>query len=510
MKTRLFSLTISLFLMVFLLLSTSYRVQDVSCTWDGTAGDWTDASKWSCDQVPGEGDFATINDGTVTLTGDISLEGLTFTYGTLTGPGDLTTKILNWDQGTMSGTGTTTVNDFLNITGVGYMTLSDRTLNNAGDATWARAGSLFFNTPETTFNNLEGATFTIQDSLYTVIWGAGTFNNSGTFTKTNSGSSVITAVEFVNFSMGTVNVEKGLLEITNTTASPSSGTYDIDFGAKLHLTEYHLSGNVTTTGTGTIEIEGTVDTTGSFTFPGTILLTSGTFTLNNDATTVSTDIFTFNYGTLTGAGNLTASTINWDGGTMLGTGTTTATNFLNFTGSTDIMFSDRTLNNAGVATWNKTGNLFFNSPTTTLNNLAGATFTVQNSGYTLFWGAGIFNNSGILNLTTGNFNIPTFTQGTGGITNLAIRGTSPINNYCQLNVSNANLSGPLNISFSGGYTPQLGDDFILLTYSSTRTGDFSPVNISPVPNIFWLLYYQEKSLHLLAVEHQIYIPIVTK
>lgn len=196
---------------------------------------------------------------------------------------------------------------------------------------------------------------------------------------------------------------------------------------------------------------------------------------------------------------------------MKGTGSTTASNALNFSGSATInLIEGRTFNNAGTATWNKSGYLYINPATASFNNQTGASFTVQSSGTTIVSGGGTFKNAGTLNLTTGNIATNTFTQEAGGITNLAMRGTTPVTDYSQLMVSNLILSGPLNISFVGGYTPHVSDYFILQQYSSTRTGNFSPVNITPIPDIIWVWFYQNRILHLWALRYQIFIPLLFK
>jgi hypothetical protein len=193
---------------------------------------------------------------------------------------------------------------------------------------------------------------------------------------------------------------------------------------------------------------------------------------------------------------------------MSGSGATTASSMVNFTGTAQINLYDRTFNNADTAIWNKSSQMNMNAAAI-FNNQAGATFTVQTSGsYVIYW-QGTFNNYGILNLTTGNISVTTFRQEGDGITNLAIRGTTPATDYSQLNASNLYLTGPLNITFTGGYTPHVGDHFILLWYTNSRTGDFSPVIITPLSGLYWYLYYQGNTLHL-SVWMRMFIPVVIR
>jgi hypothetical protein len=236
------------------------------------------------------------------------------------------------------------------------------------------------------------------------------------------------------------------------------------------------------------------------------IISSGTVNLTEDASVGS---LTMSGGTLTGPHDLTAGTINWSGGTMSGTGSTTATDAASFTGSSGITLNERTFNNAGSVTWNKTGYLNLQTASTVFNNQAGATFTVQSSGETVMGGSGTFSNAGTLNLTTGKINVGTFVQETGATTNLTISGITPVTDYCQINASVVDLTGPLNVSFSSGYTPQVGDRYVLLSYSSTRTGDFSPVDVTPIAGIYWTLYYEDSELYLWATT-RIYIPMVVR
>ena len=58
-----------------------------TCTWDGTSGDWTNTAKWSCGAVPGPGDTATINGGTVRVIASAGTYDPTTVYTILTSSG---------------------------------------------------------------------------------------------------------------------------------------------------------------------------------------------------------------------------------------------------------------------------------------------------------------------------------------------------------------------------------------------------------------------------------------
>jgi hypothetical protein len=239
-----------------------------------------------------------------------------------------------------------------------------------------------------------------------VVYGEGTFNNAGTFTKASSDTTTV-RTRFNN--TGVLSAGSGTLLLENNyTASTSSGTYHVVSGATLRLhglyAAINLNGNVTSTGTGTIEIAGAANVDGAFSFPGTATITGINYarlSLTTDTTTADIAILNMSdtNGTLLGPGHLTAGTVNWSAGTMRDSGSTTATNALNFTGSENILFIEgRTFNNAGTATWNKTGELYINPTSSSFTSQAGATFTVESSGSAITHGGGAFRNAGTLYL----------------------------------------------------------------------------------------------------------------
>jgi hypothetical protein len=439
-----------------------------------------------------------LGSGSTATTAILNMSG-----GTLTGSGDLSADTINWSNGSMTGSGSTTGTSAVDFTGTDQISLYDRTFNNAGAAIWTKTNYLSMNAAAI-FNNQAGATFSIQTSGENVFYWQGTFNNLGTITKTSAGNTTFT-VGFNNSTTGMVNIETEMLELTNTASATVSGAFHVQSGASLRLNgTNNLSGDVTFSGTGMVDIVGSVNLDGAYAFTGTTSISSGTLSLGSGST-ATTAILNMSGGTLTGSGDLSADTINWSNGSMTGSGSTTGTSAVDFTGTDQISLYDRTFNNAGAAIWTKTNYLSMNAAAI-FNNQAGATFSIQTSGENVFYWQGTFNNYGILNLTTGNITVTTFRQEADGITNLAIRGTTPATDYSQLNVSDIYLSGPFNISFTGGYTPHVGDHFILLL-ASNRTGDFSPVNITPLSGLYWYLYYQGNTLHL-SVWMRMFIPVV--
>jgi hypothetical protein len=146
------------------------------------------------------------------------------------------------------------------------------------------------------------------------------------------------------------------------------------------------------------------------TFSGAGLLTqSGTFSTLNITGSVTAATFTIAAGNLQGSGTFTVTgTLDWTGGSInnangivsIPVGAT-----LLLEGNADKSFSGGTLNLAGTTTWKDSGN-FNLGGSGTINNLAGATFTIQN-GQTL--GGGHFNNAGaLIKSDTGMTKVSTF------------------------------------------------------------------------------------------------------
>jgi hypothetical protein len=131
----------------------------------------------------------------------------------------------------------------------------------------------------------------------------------------------------------------------------------------------------------------------------------------------------------------TAGNFKLMGGSASGAGT--ATDF-NFNGGTLSTNGNATINNATVR-----------------NNLA--TFNLGGTGA-----------AGTLNLVASNY-----VQGSGGTINFEIGGTGT-SQYDRLIVGGTvNLNGTANFSLISSFTPVSGNTFDILTWSGTRTGDFS-------------------------------------
>ncbi len=391
-----------------------------TCTWDGTSGDWTNTAKWSCGAVPGPGDTATINGGTVTVSalesvGTLTLNGgnvsinaaqtltaanCTLGNGNLTGAGDVTiTSALDWTgAGDQSGAGTTTiaVGATLNLSGTGSKDIFQRTLNNFGttNVTTTGSGHLFLQLLAT-FNNQAGALFHQQtDTDITNSGGAApnNFNNAGTFRRTGTGDCQVgtgsgggSALIFNN--TGLVEVLSGSLSLANNGTSTSTMTTSAGATLAIVAGTYNLNTGAALNGT------------------GTYLVSIGTLSVLSTVNVAATATFNHTEGVVGGTGNLIVNGVyNWSGaGDQTGTGTTTiavgAT--LNLSGTGDKQIFQRTLNNFGTTNVTTTGNGHLTlRDQATFNNQAGALFHQQTDTDILHSaGPNNFNNAGTFRKT---------------------------------------------------------------------------------------------------------------
>jgi RHS repeat-associated protein len=126
------------------------------------------------------------------------------------------------------------------------------------------------------------------------------------------------------------------------------------------------------------------DSVHSLNSQATLSISGGSLSIAASSTVSNLNLGGQNLGTLTGVGDVTVTkTLNWTGGTMSGTGTTTVPpgGTLNLSGQ--LTLDGRTLANAGIATWSagspNDGIRAINGAT--INNLSGATFTMLNDGF---------------------------------------------------------------------------------------------------------------------------------
>jgi fibronectin-binding autotransporter adhesin len=312
------------------------------CTWNGTTGNWSDATKWSCGQVPTSNNNVVINGGTVTLDGangtTVSIVDMTLSGGTLTSINNNTLALsgaLTWSGGTISGTGTMTVAMATTITNAPILDTRSLTLNGGG-------------TIADGFNTSNGANLIIPlsktltvttnaiNSNTSIIWGGngGTLTLAGTLVKAGVG---ILECNFQNVqNTGTMNINEGYVRLgyggthngatvnttINTFCSFSGGTHTFTncnilgtggFAAFNDAIISTFTGN--TVGTSLFNIGGTC----AFNLGQNLNLNAfsyfGTNTLTGTGN-ITTNIAGIYNGTLGFTGNLNIGSLTWSGGTI--------------------------------------------------------------------------------------------------------------------------------------------------------------------------------------------------
>ena len=350
------------------------------------------------------GDTTTITGGTANFNADATTAALTLSGGTLAGTGSITvTSLFTWTGGTMAGTGSTDIDGDANIAG-GSKWLTGRTVNFAGNTTWAASGNI--NTGQgATVNNLPGAVFDIQvTNSRGITFNQGNpetvFNNQGTVKKT-----VDTGLAFINVvfnNSGLVQSQAGTLDLER--GGASSGDFEAAAPGILRFDggTHTLDADSSVFGSGTVQVSnGTVNFGGTYNVTGTTSVTGGTAANFNAVAT--TNNLTLSGGSLSGTGSITATGLfTWTGGTMAGTGSTNADGDANIAGGSKWLVS-RTVNFAGNTTWTASGNINTGIGAT-INNLPGAVFDVQltnSRGITQNQGGSntVFNNQGTVNKT---------------------------------------------------------------------------------------------------------------
>ncbi len=437
------------------------------------------------------------NEALVVSGGSLSIAGvstiadsLTVSSGTLTTDSALTVAgNVIWSGGILSGTGALNANGGLSLSGA-QLILSQKIVNNSRQATWS-AGQISSGNGAI-FNNLLGGTFLASfDGVFAADQGGAlaTFNNAGTFSKTAGAGTSTFSTAFNN--TGTVNVQSGTLSLSGggtqtgafnlapgTALDFHGGIQSLNAGADINGPAASLilsAGTVTlndAVNVGNANLAGAIATVnGSFTNAGTMAVTGGVTTFNpsstipavgtsinisngeldfNSLSALSTGALAVTGGALGGSSALSVSgNVAWSGGALTGTGTLNANGGLTLSGS-QITLSQKTVNNAGTATW--TSGQISTGNGAIFNNLAAATFNNAFDGIFAYDQGGIlsvFNNAGTFAKTAGS-----------GATTFS----STFNNTGTVNVQSGTLSlsgggtqsGAFNLSpgtalnFSGG------------------------------------------------------------
>ncbi|MBD1211906.1 MAG: SBBP repeat-containing protein, partial [Dolichospermum circinale Clear-D4] len=406
--------------------------------------------------------------------------------GTLTGAGALTiSDKLNWNSGTLSGTGKKTVSGTLNLISNQYSqhVIIGTTLETTGATVWTGNGT-FYAKNAAIWNNTSTGTIDLQnDADFSFVYDnpISTFNNAGTFTKSNGTTTDDSFIDAIFNNTGTVQVKAGTLRlIGGGTRGTNTGNFSIDAGATLRITAdyYNFDAGNSVTGAGNFNIE------------------SGIATTVNAASTWSAPVNLIS-GTLTGAGALTISNqLNWSGGGLSGTGKKTVSGTLNLSG--EGYLGGTTLETSGATIW--TGSSLYAGDGAIWNNTSTGTIDLQNdSDFSQWTGnqttfnnagtftksngtttddsyiSGLFNNTGTVQVNKGRLRFTGGYTQTAGTTNLS--GGSLTFENSPLNLQGGNLAGigtiTGNVNNTGGQINPgntIGTLTVAGDYSQTGTG----------------------------------------
>jgi filamentous hemagglutinin family protein len=367
--------------------------------------------------------------GTATFNGPTTVGGSVFLGspggGTLRGSGAFSASSLNWVAGTITGTGRKTFSNVTSADSGGAIHLAGNVGLDGPAAVWTNNGTLSHDgagqltlSNGATVNNALGSSWNVSSTNGVPISHGGgaatTFNNAGTFT--HSGATPHTLAPSVFRNTGTINVNANSLTLGAGTGaaagSSDTGAINLNDGASTIVFDGDRTlaagsivsgagGNATVSG-GTLDANGTMSNTGTYTVAGTgiahfntpivpaaVVVTGGTGNFNTALATGSIDVsggtanfaapvidtgtlnisgagtanfnaatsvagaFNLASGTLAGAGTIDlAGAVTWSGGTMTGAGTTNANSGMTVSGVADKnLTGGRTLNNAGTATF---------------------------------------------------------------------------------------------------------------------------------------------------------------
>ena len=427
-------------------------------------------------------------------TGVIGIDLLSVSGGNVRGEVAVN-SLFTWTGGRIHGPGRILVNGQLDFAGTGTKTINNMTLDVAGTAL-VTGGGRFDLQNGSLVNVLAGGTFDFRTNM-TWRHSAGalsTVNNSGLVKSTTT--TTLSSVTFNND--GEVRAEAGTITLG---AGASTGRFEAVSGAILTLTGAHdfLPGSLLT-GAGNVRLEGTPNLEGRCEVSGSFEVRSGTANFNTTLCQ-SADPFVlnvlggtaqFNVLSPTGAigidllsvsgGNVRGEVavnrlFTWAGGRILGPGRILVNGQLDFAGTGTKTINAMTLDVAGTALVTGTGRFDLHNGSV-VNILAEGTFDVQ-SNMTWRHRSGVLttvNNSGLFQQSGGNRSLSlaaNYTQTSSGSLAVDVAGLSDFDRFA-LGSGTATLDGHLEVRLVGGFVPQIGDRFDILT-AAGRAGEFSSV-----------------------------------
>ncbi len=498
-----------------------------------TGGNWNVAANWSPNQLPTVADdvFITNNgtyavtlnvsstNGTLTVGGTSGTQSLTNTAQTLTVPGAVVfnsngrlvvsggtiassnTFTMNgtllWNGGSFNGTNALELNTPTAVAGAGTKTLSGKTLVNNSTITYSLG--IFSATGGATISNTPAGIFDVANDVGVNAAAGVRFLNAGLIRKSAGvGTSVLAPI--LN-NTGTVEVQTGTLQLDGSTVT-NAGSCTVSAGATLVVSPasgtflagstVSGAGNFEVSGAGTIDILGSVATTGTNTFLGggtTVNFSGSSYSLSggtlnslgsvnlNGAGTVALSILNLGGGNLGGSNNASISGLfTWTGGNLIGSGSVTANGGIYYPVGSARGLNGRTLINNSTMTWEggtfglNGGAVFSNAPAATVNLTTGAGLTSANPA-DLFLNAGMFRktsddpatksiagrfvNTGTVEIQGGGLNFNGSATNTGNYL-VSAGATLELSGSAIAMAAGSSISGAGNFSVTGGSSDLAG------------------------------------------------------
>jgi len=183
-----------------------------TCTWIGGTGNWSNAAKWSCNDVPNANDDVVINSGSVNIIDPTTVKTLNLTGGALSGSGSITVNnSVIWSGGQIDLTGSTSL---------ATATISGTVGISNGNLILAQGGTMNSATVELSNNGV----ITLPATKTLELINTGTINNTSTGEFVNNGTLLKSGTGQFNFNSnltnnGTLTANAGVLKISKNLSS---------------------------------------------------------------------------------------------------------------------------------------------------------------------------------------------------------------------------------------------------------------------------------------------------
>ncbi len=362
-----------------------------------------------------EVDAIRITGGTLnTLAGSNLTVGTLEQNGTVTGPGTATVTD-NWvfTNGILSGTGLLVTEGTSRFSGGFFTRIDGRSVQNSGSALVDTGASFTFSNAGN-WTNLPGSVFELRGTgAVGAFFSSGQFVNQGTIRKSGVVGNV-SSIAIPSINTGRVEILGG--DLTTAANSRSSGVFDIAAPGRWVLPtngSTFLDAGSTTTGAGVVFMQG------------------GTLTVTGAASIARLQQ---NNGTVMANAPLTIGDYIFNAGTLSGTGKTTLTGNSTFSGPSTKVIIAHTVDNAGTVTWSGNTPIQLTNGAV-FNNLAGGLFDITGDGSIApspFGGAvPAFNNAGTLRKSGGSGPVLTGPRTTWSV---------PLNNSGLLEIQTGNFA----------------------------------------------------------------------